>query len=251
MKNNKYYVYGYFDPRKGGEYKFGKYVFEFEPIYIGKGKCGSKRMERHLLFIKDRNIDLTNNKYKLNLFNQIMSDGLEPIFFKIEDKLNEDIAYSIETLLIDLIGFRHNNTGTLTNISVGGFGGDMFTNNPNKEYIRSLRVKQMSGEGNHRFGIKLEDTPSHKMRGENHWNTGREISSSTRKLMSKNNSGKNNPNATKVCKYDLDGKYICTYNTMKEACVENNVNKGCLIRACKSNLKYTAKGFKWGYNNNN
>jgi hypothetical protein len=130
----KYYVYAYLDPRDNGEFKFGNYDFKNKPFYIGKGK--SDRLDKHLKSIKDKNIDITNNRYKLNVINQIISEGLEPIIIKVVDGLDEKTAYDIETLLIDIMGFRYNKTGILTNISIGGLGGDNFTNNPNKEEIR-------------------------------------------------------------------------------------------------------------------
>lgn len=34
----EYYVYCYLDPRKEGVYVFGEYQFDYEPIYVGKGK---------------------------------------------------------------------------------------------------------------------------------------------------------------------------------------------------------------------
>ena len=35
---NKYYIYIYLDPRKPGNYKYNNLCFNYEPIYIGKGK---------------------------------------------------------------------------------------------------------------------------------------------------------------------------------------------------------------------
>lgn len=243
----KYYVYAYLDPRKKGEYKFGNYIFEYELFYIGKGKVGSNRKERHLIFVKERGIDLTNNNYKLNLIKQILKDNIEPIIIEIETNLDEITAFNIEKLLISIIGHRYNGTGFLVNISKGGDGGDTFSDNPRKEEIREMRSKQMSGDGNHRFGLKLEDYPSHQNKGENHWNFGRKATSETLDKMSKNNSGKNNPNSRKVDKYSLFNEYICTFDTLKEAYNTTGSNKSSMIRACKSELKYSSKGFKWKY----
>lgn len=33
----EFYVYIYFDPRKSGKYKYGKYTFGYEPFYVGRG----------------------------------------------------------------------------------------------------------------------------------------------------------------------------------------------------------------------
>ena len=56
----KYYVYAYLDPRENGEYNFGNYSFKNKPFYIGKGKDGSNRLEKHLKLIKEQNKDIYN-----------------------------------------------------------------------------------------------------------------------------------------------------------------------------------------------
>lgn len=49
----KFLVYCYLDPRKPGKYIFGEYSFNYEPIYIGKGKL--RRIKSHLYLYKIRN----------------------------------------------------------------------------------------------------------------------------------------------------------------------------------------------------
>ncbi len=36
-RKGKFYTYVYLDPRKPGKFVFGKYEFEYEPFYVGKG----------------------------------------------------------------------------------------------------------------------------------------------------------------------------------------------------------------------
>lgn len=38
------------------------------------------------------------------------------------------------------------------NLKLTAIGGDCFTNNPRKEEIRQMRIKQMSGKGNNQYG---------------------------------------------------------------------------------------------------
>ncbi len=45
------YVYIYFDPRKKGEYQIDNIIYEFEPIYVGKGI--NKRYKKHLSLYKN------------------------------------------------------------------------------------------------------------------------------------------------------------------------------------------------------
>lgn len=243
----KYYVYAYLDPRDNGEFRFGNYDFKNKPFYIGKGK--SDRLDKHLKSIKEKNVDITNNRYKLNVINQIISDGFEPIIIKVIDGLDEKTAFDIETLLIDIMGFRYNKTGILTNISIGGLGGDTFTNNPRKEDIREKHRLNATGINNPMYGLKLEERPSHiaKLNG-NHWNKGRKPSEDTLKKMRINNTRENNPKAKEVIKMDLDGNELDSYLTIVDAAENNNIkHKSGISRACKQGT--TAGGFKWKFKN--
>ena len=245
----KYYVYAYLDPREKGEYKFGNYSFKNKPFYIGKGKDGSNRLEKHLKLIKEQNKDLTNNNYKLNVINQILKDGFEPIIIKIVEGLDEETAYSIESLIIDIMGFRYDKTGILTNIAKGGLGGDTFTNNPNKEEIREKHRLNATGINNNMYGLPLEERPSHKAKiNGNHWNSGRIASNETKNKMSNSRMGENNPKAKTVIKMYLYGNEIDVYLTTVEAAEKNNIkHKSGISRACKQGT--TAGGFKWKFKN--
>jgi hypothetical protein len=108
-----FYVYVYLDPRKPGKYIYGEYEFDYEPFYVGKGK--GLRMYMHLS-CNDR------NKYKTNKIRSIFLNGLEPIIIKYREELDENAAYNLEVLMIDIIGY--NKLGPLTNLTKGGLGGD-------------------------------------------------------------------------------------------------------------------------------
>ncbi len=241
------YIYAYLDPRKPGEYKYGNYIFEFEPFYIGKSKTTTvyNRMYRHLEFVKNRGFDLTNNQYKYNLIKQILDENLEPIVIKVEENLTEENAFNLEKLLIEIIGTRINLKGSLVNISTGGDGGDNFTNNPRKEEIREMRRKQMSGTGNHRYGIKLEDTPSYKSKESgHHWNKGLKRSKELKEHFSKQRSGANNSKACKVYQYDLDLNFIAEYSHIKECASANNLPYTYLAKKMRENKPYEGFYFR-------
>lgn len=53
-------------------------------------------------------------------------------------------------------------------------------------------------------------------------------------------------NCKKVDKLDLNGKYIRTYNSIKEAGIENKIYPQNINSVCKGN-SHTAGGFKWRY----
>ena len=91
-------VYIYFDPRKPGNYKFGNIVFDFEPIYVGKGKYN--RPKRHLFLCKSSKSTMRFHQ-KLN---SIISKGIEPIYKIVGDNLSEIDAFKEEVYLISLIG---------------------------------------------------------------------------------------------------------------------------------------------------
>lgn len=57
-----------------------------------------------------------------------------------------------------------------------------------------------------------------------------------------------NPKAKKVVKLTLDNKYICSYDCIKSAMIDNNINilSSSISACCKHKLK-TAYGYKWLY----
>ena len=112
----KFYVYVYLDPRKKGLYDYGKYSFEYEPFYIGKGS--KNRMYYHTYKL--------NKKYRHNNFlyrkiNKINKDGFSTIILKVKENLDEGDSFEFEKKLIKLIGNCYNK-GPLTNMTDGGEG---------------------------------------------------------------------------------------------------------------------------------
>lgn len=221
------YVYVYMDPRKPGEYKYGNYIFEFEPFYIGKSKTNTNldRMNLHTKFVREKNRDLTNNTYKFNIIKSILDSNMEPIVSKVEGRMNLEASFNLEKLLIHTIGNRYVGNGPLVNITSGGDGGDVYTNNPRHAEMRKKLSIFMSGSGNPRYGVKLDENPSHiaKENGE-HWNKGRVASDETRSKISKQRNGKLNAMAYKVGKFDLLSNLIETYDYAKDCAIKNGIN---------------------------
>lgn len=110
MKQRKYYVYAYLDPRKRGDYVYGEYKFEYEPFYVGKGTDN-----RYLKHLTETKAD-TSNTSKFRVISKILAADLIPIIVKVKSNLLENEAYFLETELIKLIGRKCDKTGCLTNI---------------------------------------------------------------------------------------------------------------------------------------
>jgi hypothetical protein len=106
---NEFYVYVYLDPRKPGPFKYGKYKFMHEPIYVGKGK--NKRAYELCMhngrFIKQKIIGLKKK-------------GVSIIINIFMMKLKEKEALKLEQRLISKIGRFDLGKGPLVNCTDGG-----------------------------------------------------------------------------------------------------------------------------------
>ena len=115
---NIYYVYVYYHP------------ISHIPFYVGYGKNN-----RHLSHLKEAQRKPTPKlgEHKLNTIRKIIKDGLEPIIEIVDKNLPKNTACELEELLISFIGRRDNQSGTLTNHTMGGDG--------NRDWSPSLRCK--------------------------------------------------------------------------------------------------------------
>ena len=233
---NNYYLYVFLNNLKPGNYIYQNYIFDYEPYYVGVSNTDTYyvREDVHIKYAKIKK-DVCNNKLKMNIINKIIKNGLEPIHIRLIENLTKNDSYNLEIDLIKIIGTRISKTGPLSNISLGGDGGDTFTNNPNKEEIREKHRQNAIGEKNNMYGLPLEKNPSHiaKLKGK-HWNNGRIASNSTKDLFSKIMSGHNNPRAIPTLLFDKDFNfikefecclYLCNYLNMSKAVARKNARK--------------------------
>ena len=151
----KFYVYEIVDPRND------------KTFYIGKGK--NDRMMNHLIpsYIKK------NNPKSIKI-RDIISDGLEPIFKKAKENLDETEAYNLERKLIENIGLEN-----LTNQCMGGGGGSppgrVFSDEHRKNISKALTGKKFTDERKRNISKAL---------------TGRNISTEQRQTISKTLKGR-------------------------------------------------------------
>jgi len=144
-----YFVYCFLDPRKPGDFIYGDLKFDYEPIYIGKGK--GIRPQRHFTLYKNYN---TRFYSKLS---SIINSDMQPMYLTIRDNLLEKEAFEYEKFFIKLIG-RMENGGVLTNLTDGGEGqsGFKFSDESKKKMSMSRlgkKKKPMSDIG--RLNISL------------------------------------------------------------------------------------------------
>jgi hypothetical protein len=133
-----YYVYIYLDPRTSGKYRYGEFVFDQEPFYVGKGRgC---RDQIHVY-------KYGNNRLKNSILKKLEDLNLKPIILYVKEQLEEYEAFELERKLIFLIGRRDIGLGPLSNMTDGGEGrsgniSQRRINNPMYGKTHTLEVKQ-------------------------------------------------------------------------------------------------------------
>lgn len=123
-----------------------------------------------IYIVKDKH---DNTKYLgsgLLLKKAIRKNGL--INFKKETiEICDTVEYLNEREIFWIAHYKSTDINIGYNIAVGGFGGDTFTNNPNKEEIRVTLSKRRHTDASKK---KIsENSYNTLMKGENHFNNGR------------------------------------------------------------------------------
>jgi len=151
-----YFVYCFLDTRKPGDYIYGSYKFEFQPIYVGKGK--GLRPKRHFTLYK-----IGNSRFYSKM-KSILSSNIRPDFILLSENLIEKEAFSQERYFIKLIG-RVENGGPLTNLTDGGEGSSGFKFSEESKEKMSLtrtgrKLGPMSDEAKLNISISKISKPS-------------------------------------------------------------------------------------------
>jgi hypothetical protein len=142
IKNNKFYVYIYLDPRKPGFYNYGDHHFDYEPFYVGK-------VYRFRLFKHLHSGDYKSHLRKNRIIKNILKSNLVPVIGIIDSSNEESLMFRLEEKLIQIIGRSDLDKGSLANLTNGGEGPSGAKRTEAMSIARSIR---MTGSGNHQFG---------------------------------------------------------------------------------------------------
>ena len=142
----EYYVYIWLDPRKPGVYVYGDYVFDFEPIYVGKG-----RRQRAYLYKREYNPILKGKILKIS----------KPIVKFITRSVLEKEAFLLEKKLVLLIGRLILKKGPLCNLSDGGEGnGGAIRSDQYKKHLSTIHLgKVLSKETRQKISLSRKGIP--------------------------------------------------------------------------------------------
>jgi NUMOD1 domain len=115
-----FYVYIYFNPLNKGNFVYGSYTFDFEPLYIGKGK--GRRAHTHLTSCLNKNDKKGYRRLFYQKLRKLLKSGNPPIILIYKNNLTENEAHTLEIDLVASIGRRIHKEGPLCNNSMGGEG---------------------------------------------------------------------------------------------------------------------------------
>lgn len=195
-----FYTYIYLDTRKPGKYVYEDYSFDFEPIYVGKGK--KRRDVSHFQSAKRAEKGLNESKLKITLFksklSSIIKAGYEPIILRLFETEIEQEAFDLEIKLIDLIK-RSVDDGPLMNMCFGGEGSaghimsDERKASLSKRMTGAKRPKDTEYRNEISKGVKLyfDNNPERKLELSKQ-RTGTKASAETKKKLSDMRKGSDN-----------------------------------------------------------
>ena len=256
----KYYVYVYLNPLKRGKYNFGKFSFDYEPFYIGKGK--DYRHKVHLIVLDKI------NKLKQNILNKIKKENKEPVIIKLYKNISEYSAFRLEKQLIKLIGRRDLKLGSLANLTNGGEGtsGTIYTLGRRTNMLSEKRkMIQYNNEGKIlNIWLNVADVSiNYPLLSTNHLhracrsNGRRKIENCFWKYSDGESIGdiiELNDGFKPILQYDLNGNFIKQWNCAKET-YDYGYAIGAILKCCRNNAKqelyYKFKNFMWFFKNGN
>lgn len=192
--------------------------------YVGKTKFA---IEKRLKYGHLRDLKFKNKR--VNWIKSLISQGLLPKIELLE--VVEDNKW-IEREIYWIKEFRDKGY-RLTNMTDGGDGNNnqQFSEETIRKRSMAVTGQKRTEEQKQRMSKAMKGIPKSKEHIEKLRNT----------LLIKY--------GRPVIKCDLNENEICEYDSIRKAAKECNVDRANLMRACNSNLKKVAKGYKWKYKN--
>ena len=144
MSSKKFYVYELWNPIKN------------EIFYVGKSQYQKycKRLNDHLQEARAVVNKMRRGNHKIYTIIKILNEGYNIDFRIVYETDNEQEAFAKEIELIKFYGRRSDNTGVLTNLTVGGEG---VCGYKVPQWLRDLRRIRNTGKGNPMYGKNHTD----------------------------------------------------------------------------------------------
>ena len=206
---------------------YGWYCIPTCNWYVGQTIDPERRFKQH--------INDVINKKDNNIFHRALKKyGLENwVYCVLEDNVLKENLNLKEIEWIEYYDSFYNGYNLTT-------GGD--TNYIVSEEYRRKLSESRKGKSSWNKGIPMNEESKKKL---SESLKGRVISTETRKRMSE--SAKGGPKIKPVSKYDLNGNFIKTYSSIKEAIMENPKSSSSNIGAVCKGHRIQCGGFIWKY----
>jgi len=221
-EDKKFYVYIYLDPRKKGAFKYGEFLFGYEPFYIGKG-FGNRYLE-HLMpsYLKRKSPKSSKIKKLIKL-----GHDLTYYIIKIKKNVSEQYAIDFEKELIHIIGRNDLKLGPLSNLTDGGEGFSGYKRTP--EQIEKVRLKKIGTKMNEHTRNRLQEA-----------NTGRVCLEETKEKLRKINLGRKfTPEHREKLKKSRKGRVFTeeTKNKMSISKIGKKQSQETVLKHSKARMK--------------
>lgn len=257
---NKYYVYVLLDSSKSGTFVYSDLSFEYEPFYIGKG-CGNRIY--HTLYDKQ--------SFKYSKIKNLKDKGVDIIAIKFLENLDNETAFENEKILISKIGRRDLNNGPLVNMTDGG-DGRLYSYPSTETKLKIKKTKKLNNKG-FILGSKHSEKTIEKMKksqtgikngffGKEHTNENKEMHSNlvsgykhpfynkthtddVKNLLKEKRTNLTDDMLKDACKhfnkkismYDLNFNFIKTFDSVKQAAIELDMNESIISKCCRGDIK--------------
>ena len=217
---------------------YGWYNTKNEKWYIGQTIHPEARFKSHIYFA-------TRIKNSNHFYRAIRKYGLENFVYCV---LEENVLFeNLNMREMDWIEY-YDSFYSGYNLTLGGDGakGVILSEEARRKISEFHKGKPAWNSGKH--GIYSEETLnklSKAFKGRKPWNKGIPMTEEAKNKLSESLKGKISSKRKPVSKYDLNGNFIETYQSIAEAIKENYKCSG-ICQVCRG-ISKTAGGFIWKY----